>query len=664
MAAVPIPAARPLVGGLKSHGDLDLETPAGFGSLGRFIDAGGTLYNIQHPRWGAKGNGTKDDTQAILDALQNVPPGAEVYFPRGDYLVSSPFLIGRGDITITGDAGARFVVDGKGVWLKFAGTAEAPLRHIVIRGMSFYDPDPESHVGGEESHGIVLNRVHHALIEDCSGESLGDESVDIQQSAYITVRRWRDRGGQSIGGVLASCVSLNTSRFCTIEDCVLEGMVNGNAIRIETSNQPDGGAVVGFHRVIGNRIVGGENDAIFVISGGNSDIEEIEISGNRIYSPGRSGIRVATTGANDKWIRGVTITNNRILGGGANASSFPSHRGAISVENRCEDVIVSQNRIRGWGTSAGHHGISVTDATVSHNRVRDIPDSGIYLGEGEGAEVVGNSVANCGTTLPSGARAGIRITTGGVAVGNRVRACYYGISAPESAEATNSLVEGNSVRDCTEAGVRVNGRGIATGNIIVGCKRGMVLSGAYPTALDNDIRESTAEAILNSATLRALTGTVSTESGSTTVTGAGTAFFREVSPGDTVRISGTDHTVALVVSDTELTLSASAATTAAGVAATNQSRRSATIRSKSGEFITERTFRVHFPAGAQKVRSYLHGMPSNVALRPEHVRLTPLGDLGSGRAWISSVNTTQFTITVEPALSADVEFAAAINVGW
>ena len=64
-----------------------------------------------------------------------------------------------------------------------------------------------------------------------------------------------------------------------------------------------------------------------------------------------------------------------------------------------------------------------------------------------------------------------------------------------------------------------------------------------------------------------LTGTVTTVAGSATVTGSGTSFTTQLSPGQSLRIGSRVYFVSAVVSDTVVTLSSSAATASSNVAA-------------------------------------------------------------------------------------------------
>jgi len=52
---------------------------------------------------GAKGDGTTDDTKAIVDALDQAGPGTVLYFPAGDYVISDIIRVTKGNLVFMGD---------------------------------------------------------------------------------------------------------------------------------------------------------------------------------------------------------------------------------------------------------------------------------------------------------------------------------------------------------------------------------------------------------------------------------------------------------------------------------------------------------------------------------------------------------------------------------
>ncbi len=70
----------------------------------RYIQQNTLVYNVKD--YGAKGDGTTDDTSAIQNALNTAPVGAVVFVPTGTYAISAPLVIPP-MITLQGTHGNR-----------------------------------------------------------------------------------------------------------------------------------------------------------------------------------------------------------------------------------------------------------------------------------------------------------------------------------------------------------------------------------------------------------------------------------------------------------------------------------------------------------------------------------------------------------------------------
>lgn len=65
------------------------------------LDKSGQVFNVK--AYGAKGDGTTDDTSAIQSALSAAPSGSVVFMPYGSYVVSAPITIPPG-VTLQGSS--------------------------------------------------------------------------------------------------------------------------------------------------------------------------------------------------------------------------------------------------------------------------------------------------------------------------------------------------------------------------------------------------------------------------------------------------------------------------------------------------------------------------------------------------------------------------------
>jgi hypothetical protein len=108
---------------------------------------------------------------------------------------------------------------------------------------------------------------------------------------------------------------------------------------------------------------------------------------------------------------------------------------------------------------------------------------------------------------------------------------------------------------------------------------------AYPTASDNftgvgpgTVARTVPASIANIASFLRLSGTVAT-AGTITIVGTGTRFLTELAVGNAINITGEGtRIVATISSDTRLTLTTAASTTASGLSATRSGVLTITVR--------------------------------------------------------------------------------------
>lgn len=157
-------------------------------------------------------DGVADDRPILLEALTyaaaNMPCVVEL--GEGDYGISGGIEVkppqgARGLIICGAGATATRIRFNKGsalVGTQFIAFAIAPsvtptvgafstyLQDITVDGIGFYDDDPAAHEGGtgEESHGVKIQYAVNARINECHGNSIGDECFDLNfvSQGYIT----------------------------------------------------------------------------------------------------------------------------------------------------------------------------------------------------------------------------------------------------------------------------------------------------------------------------------------------------------------------------------------------------------------------------------------------------------------------------------------------
>lgn len=123
------------------------------------VDLEGDIINVKSSTYGAVGDGVTDDTaaiQAAIDAAEAASSGT-VFFPPGDYLISSPLIMDSGYVTLDGGNFAKITFNDAGYAI------ELKTNFCEIKNLTF-------NIGTTASGGILLgevpretisNKIHH-----------------------------------------------------------------------------------------------------------------------------------------------------------------------------------------------------------------------------------------------------------------------------------------------------------------------------------------------------------------------------------------------------------------------------------------------------------------------------------------------------------------------
>jgi hypothetical protein len=135
----------------------------------------------------AWGDGIRDDTEALQEALRNCPPGQVVYLPRGTYRISRPLIVDKG-----------LVVRGAGpAATKIVQTSPLPVFRFQGGSTSFY----YAAVGGHAELGIVqplrsgFTRGSDSVVVEDTTEFLPGDVVLIDQLNDTALVRSAGTGG-------------------------------------------------------------------------------------------------------------------------------------------------------------------------------------------------------------------------------------------------------------------------------------------------------------------------------------------------------------------------------------------------------------------------------------------------------------------------------------
>jgi hypothetical protein len=172
------------IGAFRGPGGIDTDLrdridPGTAGSSGQYLTVGPSgvpdwldepVFNVKHPRFGATGNGTTDDTDAIWAAL-TAGAGGSVTIPRGTYSISAPLTVAANTEVVIQpgtiiDQTTKYtpvfdildaddvVIRGNGALLRWSGS-----RAYTFAGGSVRGDDPYAYGAGVWSNGN-RTRIH------------------------------------------------------------------------------------------------------------------------------------------------------------------------------------------------------------------------------------------------------------------------------------------------------------------------------------------------------------------------------------------------------------------------------------------------------------------------------------------------------------------------
>jgi hypothetical protein len=131
-------------------------TPAPVGEPGRSLDV---------RRFGARGDGSTDDTASVQAAVDAARPGDTVYFPEGHYRLAAPVAVRTEQIALLGD-GAASVLQHAGHTGLQLGRGEA-ISGLVVMRLKFVGVPGVYRSAGNTGAAILLRGSKGTIIRDC-----------------------------------------------------------------------------------------------------------------------------------------------------------------------------------------------------------------------------------------------------------------------------------------------------------------------------------------------------------------------------------------------------------------------------------------------------------------------------------------------------------------
>ncbi|MEU1348182.1 right-handed parallel beta-helix repeat-containing protein [Streptomyces sp. NPDC005795] len=421
--------------------------------------ATGPVFDVR--AYGAVGDGVTDDTSAFRQALtaarEVAGGGATLLVPAGSYPLGESLLLGQG-MTVraygallfrTGNTSAlvKNYTIGMPPVARYGGVGNISVHGGTwdMRGSRFTSTCPAfvfTHADGftvrdatvldvPEAHALELNAVRRVRITDCLFDGVyvapgvpavpnRHEAVQITGATNAYNLPAPDYDGTPCEDVLISGCTLRNSSSA---NAPFDALCGDHYVASAGSPRP-------LHRnirILGNRV---ESSGAYGVRA--TDWQQSVIAGNTIDSAAVTGIYVSSGSGNP--VQDIAVTGNTVRGTGTG--------GAIVVSN----------------TGAGRNGSVV----ISDNLIRGVEgETGIYVGQTDGASVTGNTVAT--TRHPSGGNAqGIQIQDcpDAVVTGNHV-SDVDGDGIGVDSGSTGVLVAQNIVLDAARNGISAASSDIA-----------------------------------------------------------------------------------------------------------------------------------------------------------------------------------------------------------
>lgn len=173
-------------------------------------------YNVKF--YGAKGDGTTDDTTAIQAVINGLPAaGGVVYFPAGTYKLSSALTVGTA-VTLIGDGALTSILHqtsttSNGIFLTEASTY---VSDVTITALQILGPSSGSGVGIYGSADADTQGVWRVNVDNVVVTSMGGNGIEIH-NALVSVFNKVQSSFNNANGFYLEGIPVGTS--CTFISC-------------------------------------------------------------------------------------------------------------------------------------------------------------------------------------------------------------------------------------------------------------------------------------------------------------------------------------------------------------------------------------------------------------------------------------------------------------
>ena len=296
--------------------------------------------------FGAVGDGSHDDTNAILNAIQ---VGGAIYVPPGDWILNSPIKITRP--TMLYGAGSSSVIHVATQSLGYA--IEILSGSTIIRDLSLIGPTSSGYLVNDS--GIFVkgddteNRVQNVTVENCRISNFGFHAIETRFASQCSVSC---NSINTIGYAGIQCLSSDCISVCNnvIRDIRIDGQRGDECYGIAFS--PFGETASDAHPACRN-CCANSNVVDRVLNWEGMDCHngiDITFANNQVRNCKKGIAVVAKNSDSSTTMRNIVVIGNSVDAGIVDAPDYGIvARGALT--NPATDVQISGNVVVGYGDS-------------------------------------------------------------------------------------------------------------------------------------------------------------------------------------------------------------------------------------------------------------------------------------------------------------------------
>jgi len=249
------------------------------------VKAGSSIANVVE--FGAKGNGTDDDTEAVKSALNSLEKGGVLYFPAGSYNISSTIDVTSGELIIRGDGTSSRIcyTNATSSLFRFAdGISDVSVRDLDILCVS-----EDVKVGSNVA--LSFGLCSEITIENVCASGFGSAGIVMgaptgEFSKHIMISNCKLMNNLLAGIKIGKVDGISVTACDLSQNGEGKSDSSGYGVYVSKESEPKN------IRVFANRIYDNTFAGVYMLSGEDMIITDNSVVSNSLYGIYASGEKV------------------------------------------------------------------------------------------------------------------------------------------------------------------------------------------------------------------------------------------------------------------------------------------------------------------------------------------------------------------------------------